>query len=172
MAEDLDIIVSSSSARVLAEHFAELPRRLQMALVAPTRQVTLDMYRAVIAAEPHGTGKLRAATRWFVDVGHAGDGNWIRGRVRVLPPPGASFNIAAAAINYGALKYRPVSAHRMTLSHFWGHSVPSQDVMVTAYHRHIDVAAQHFLEAAVPAAKARWQEQVAATTAMVLGKTA
>ena len=93
---DLNVSIESNANR-LALHFEQLPDALKRQLEITITKYTHQLLSRVRAAEPVRTGRLRAATREFVDVRK----DFVRGRVRILPT-GRAQSIAAA---FGALEY-------------------------------------------------------------------
>lgn len=93
---DLNVSVTSNANNV-ALHFEKLPNEIKRQLEIKITQLTMKLLAQVKAAEPVQTGRLRRATRSFVDVRK----DFVRGRVRILPT-GKSQQIAAA---FGALEY-------------------------------------------------------------------
>jgi len=93
---DLNVSIESN-ANQLALHFEQLPDAIKRQLEITITKYTHMLLSRVRAAEPVRTGRLRAATREFVDVRQ----DFIRGRVRILPT-GKAQDVAAA---FGALEY-------------------------------------------------------------------
>jgi type IV pilus biogenesis protein CpaD/CtpE len=123
--------------RALRLHFDQMPTRLRTNLHEAITKLTDQLLAQVRAAEPSRTGQLRSLTRAFVDEGD----NFVRGRVRVLAPPGSRHNIAAAALEYGVHRSVRVRAYQR------------QSFLVRAYERQADIAARRFLRG--PAAEMR-----------------
>jgi len=93
---DLNVSIESNANR-LALHFDQLPDAIKRQLEVTITKYTHMLLSRVRAAEPVRTGRLRAATREFVDVRQ----DFVRGRVRILPT-GKAQDVAAA---FGALEY-------------------------------------------------------------------
>lgn len=93
-----------SNATRLALHFEKLPFAIKQKLEVAISKLTIQLLHEVRAAEPVRTGRLRAATRSFVDVRQ----DFVRGRVRILPT-GKAQAVAAA---FGALEYGGPGARR------------------------------------------------------------
>jgi hypothetical protein len=110
-------------------HFEKLSTTLKTNLRSTITSLTDNLLGQVRSAEPSRTGLLRSLTRAFVDEGD----NFVRGRVRVLGPPGSRHNIAAAALEYGVHRSVSVRAYQR------------QSFQVRAYERQADIAARRFL---------------------------
>lgn len=91
-----NVSVESNLNRLIL-HFDRLPEGIKRQLVVKITQLTQQLLPQVKAAEPVQTGRLRAATRSFVDVRP----DFVRGRVRILPT-GKAQRLGAA---FGALEY-------------------------------------------------------------------
>lgn len=107
----LNISVDSNITR-LQLHFDTLPDAIKRALEVKITELTHELHARVRAAEPMRTGRLRAATRAYVDVRQ----DFIRGRVRIRPT-GRAQDVGAAfgALEYGApgrLRSGPVKVRR------------------------------------------------------------
>jgi hypothetical protein len=88
-----------SNVNSLILHLDKLPDELKHRLEVKITQLTMQLLSQVKAAEPVQTGRLRAATRRFVDVRQG----FVRGRVRILPTGKASrLGAAFGALEYGA----------------------------------------------------------------------
>lgn len=92
----LNIIVDSNLNRLVLK-LDKLPDELKRQLEVKITQLTMQLLSRVKAAEPVRTGRLRAATRSFVDTRQT----FVRGRVRILSGGKAS-RLGAA---FGALEY-------------------------------------------------------------------
>jgi hypothetical protein len=92
----LNVTVDSNVNKLIL-HFEEMPDKIKRELEVKITQLTQQLLTQVKAAEPVRTGRLRAATRRFVDVRQ----DFVRGRVRILPTGKAS-RLGAA---FGALEY-------------------------------------------------------------------
>ena len=92
----LNVSVDSDATKLIL-HFEKLPAAIKRQLEIKIGQLTHQLHAQVRAAEPVRTGRLRAATRAFVDVRQ----DFVRGRVRILPT-GRAQRVAAA---FGALEY-------------------------------------------------------------------
>jgi hypothetical protein len=86
-----------SNVNSLILHLDKMPAELKRQLEVKITQLTMQLLSRVKGAEPIQTGRLRAATRSFVDV----RADFVRGRVRILPTGKAS-RLGAA---FGALEY-------------------------------------------------------------------
>jgi len=129
----------------LRAHLDQLPIAVRAKLLPTIKSLTQELLESVRAAEPVKTGKLRAATRSYVDSGP----DYIRGRVRIGPQIGTGnsitgHNIAAAALEYGVNASENVASHRMRLTHVFGRSA-NEFVMVNAYTRRVSISARRFL---------------------------
>lgn len=147
----------SSETRVIAR-LNEFPDDLAKRLEDPIRRITAEMLALVQAAEPVRTGALRDATTSFVDIRE----NLIRGRVRILSPPGKAgdHNVYAAALEYGAHARATVGAHEMKLDHVFDESIPPEQVMVAAYQRDINITDRRFLRDALSNVAAEFEIEV------------
>lgn len=93
---DLNVTIDSNLNKLVL-HFDQIPDALKRKLEVTITRLTTQLLSRVKAAEPVRTGRLRAATRSFVDVRQ----DFVRGRVRILPT-GKAQRIGAA---FGALEY-------------------------------------------------------------------
>jgi hypothetical protein len=91
------LVSIDSNVNSLIVHLDKLPDELKRQLEVKITQLTTQLLGQVKAREPVQTGRLRAATRSFVDIRRG----FIRGRVRILPTGKAS-RLGAA---FGALEY-------------------------------------------------------------------
>jgi hypothetical protein len=124
-------------------HFEQFGMTLRSNLRETITLLTRELLAAVRAMEPRRTGQLISLTRSFVDESE----DYVRGRVRVLGPPGTRHNIAAAALEYGA--------HRMVLVRPHAERYSGQSIAVTGYERRANVAARRFLRGPAEAMRAR-----------------
>jgi hypothetical protein len=90
-------ITVDSSLNKLVVHLDRMPDAIARKLEVTITRLTAQLLSRVKAAEPVRTGRLRAATRSFVDVRQG----FVRGRVRILPT-GKAQRLGAA---FGALEY-------------------------------------------------------------------
>lgn len=106
---DFNVSVQSNANRLIL-HFDGLPDEIKRQLEVKITELTTQLRGRVKAAEPFRTGRLRAATRSFVDVRQ----DLVRGRVRILPTGGASrLGAAFGALEYGSTGRRfPVRGYR------------------------------------------------------------
>ena len=154
---DLNVSVTSN-ANQLALHFEKLPAELKRQLEIKIGQLTHQLHAQVRAAEPERTGRLRAATRAFVDVRQ----DFIRGRVRILPT-GRAQEVAAA---FGALEYGAPGKRRHGPVRVSGYR--RQSGQVAAYQRaRPRIAARRFLRGPAAAMRPRAMAELEA----IVGKT-
>jgi hypothetical protein len=125
--------------RAVIAHLEQFPAALQRALVPPITRLTGQLLAQVVAAEHSRTGKLRSDTRSFVDVKE----NAVLGRIRILGD--GLPNLKAAALEYGSHRSVEVKAHPMQLAHVWGRAMEPRAVMVAAFRRQTNIAAERFL---------------------------
>lgn len=147
----------SGENQVLARLNA-FPDELQERLRPTIERITAAMLSRVQAGEPVRTGALVDATRSFVDVNEKG----MRGRVRILSPPGKSgqHNVYAGALEYGAHARTTVSAHAQTLDHVFDQEISPQQVMVAAYQRDVNIAERRFLRDALADFASEFEREV------------
>ena len=92
----LNVTVDSNINKLIL-HLDQMPDKIKRELEVKITQLTQQLLGQVKAAEPVQTGRLRAATRRFVDVRQ----DFVRGRVRMVAT-GKAQRVAAA---FGALEY-------------------------------------------------------------------
>jgi hypothetical protein len=142
---DLNVSVDSNLNKLIL-HFDQMPDQIKRELEVKITHLTQQLLGQVKAAEPRRTGRLRAATRSFVDVRQ----DFVRGRVRILPTGKASrLGAAFGALEYGGPGKRrsgPVRVHAYT--RLSGH--------VAAYQRsRPKIAARRFLRGPATAMRPR-----------------
>jgi hypothetical protein len=126
--------------RRLMLHLDQLPMALRTKLRPTIVALTAELLARVRSMEPRRTGQLQNLTRSYVDEHE----DSIRGRVRVLAPSGQAFNIAAAALEYGARRGTSVKAYQR------------QGVAVRAYERRASIiVARRFLRGPAEAMRER-----------------
>jgi hypothetical protein len=107
---DFNITIDSNLNKLVL-HFDRMPDAIKQKLEVTITRLTMQLLSRVKAAEPVRTGRLRAATRSFVDVRQ----DFVRGRVRILPTGKAQrLGAAFGALEYGApghLRSGPVPVH-------------------------------------------------------------
>lgn len=162
---DFSVSIESNANR-LALHFDQLPDAIKRQLEITITKYTHQLLSRVRAAEPVRTGRLRAATREFVDVRK----DFVRGRVRILPT-GRAQSIAAA---FGALEYGAPGKRRTGPVKVRGYS--REGGSVAAYtRRRPHIRARRFLRgpaAAIrPAVRAELEAIVGKTLQAELNKT-
>lgn len=147
--------------RAVIAHFEALPDALLAELRPAVERLAQEMLRRARAGEHERTGALRAATVERVEESR----DFIRGLVAV-----EGDRAKAGALEYGAHRAFPVAAHAMGLDHAWAQAIAPELVAVALYHRHANVAAEHFLADAEGAAVAPFRAAVEAAVAAVLAR--
>lgn len=139
----ISVKASEEDERKIAVHLDELPRRLRSALRPIITELTDRLLGAVHAAEPMRTGRLRAATKAFVDE----KDDRISGKVRVVAEGGrgSGTHEAAAALEYGAHRSVLVSEHTERLTAKLSRSQAGGLVMVESYVRRANIMARRFM---------------------------
>jgi len=142
---DLNISVESNINRLVL-HLDQMPDELKRRLEVKISELTMQLLSRVKAAEPVRTGRLRAATRSFVDVRQ----DFVRGRVRVLST-GKAQSVGAA---FGALEYGAPGKRRSGPVRVRGYSRSSG--AVAAYQRRRPhITARRFLRGPAAAMRSR-----------------
>jgi hypothetical protein len=154
---DFNITVESNLNKLVL-HLDQLPDALKQKLEIKITQLTMQLLSRVKAAEPVRTGRLRTATRSFVDVRQ----DFVRGRVRVLPA-GKAQQIGAA---FGALEYGAPGKRRSGPVRVRTYSRSSGPV--AAYQRRRPhITARRFLRGPAAAMRSRARAELEA----IVGKT-
>ncbi len=155
----IDVVFDQLSGenQVLARLDA-FPNELQERLRPTVERIIADMLSRVQSAEPVRTGALVDSTRSFVDVNDKG----MRGRVRILSPPGkgGQHNIYAGALEYGAHAHITVRAHGQNLDHVFDQEMSPQQVMVSAYQRDVNITERRFLRDALADFASEFEREV------------
>jgi len=142
---DLNISVESNINRLVL-HLDQMPDELKRRLEVKISELTMQLLSRVKAAEPVRTGRLRAATRSFVDVRQ----DFMRGRVRILST-GKAQSVGAA---FGALEYGAPGKRRSGPVRVRGYSRSSG--AVAAYQRRRPhITARRFLRGPAAAMRSR-----------------
>ena len=142
---DLNISVESNINRLVL-HLDQMPDELKRRLEVKISELTMQLLSRGKAAEPVRTGRLRAATRSFVDVRQ----DFVRGRVRVLST-GKAQSVGAA---FGALEYGAPGKRRSGPVRVRGYSRSSG--AVAAYQRRRPhITARRFLRGPAAAMRSR-----------------
>src|SRR5262245_6850660 len=89
----------TENSNKVAIQLDRLPNDVRLAIKKQIEAAVARLLPMVRAAEPHRTGRLRAATRSFVD--DRPERNYVRGRVRVI----ATGRASREGATYGALEY-------------------------------------------------------------------
>lgn len=139
----ISVKANEADERKIAVHLDELPRRLRSALRPIITELTDRLLKGVHAAEPMRSGRLRAATKAFIDE----KDDRISGKVRVVAEggTGSGTHEAAAALEYGAHRSVMVSEHTERLSGKLKRSEAGGLVMVEAYVRRANIMARRFM---------------------------
>jgi hypothetical protein len=140
---DVNLTVTMDD-RLLTVHIDKLPDLLRQALLPVISGLTNELLAQVHSLEPRRTGALISNTRAFVDQGE----NFVRGRVRVLANAGDAFNIAAAALEYGAHRAVDVRSYRR------------RSGAVRGYTRRANIRAHNFLRGPEAAIQQRAKAEI------------
>jgi hypothetical protein len=141
--------------RTITAHFEQFSRRLRTGLHQAIAQLTDELLARVRGAEPYRTGKLRSATQAFVH----DDEDSVRGIVTVVSEAG-KYNVAAAALEYGAHRITRVRAHQQHLSHLFDRAIDARLVSVRGYTRHPNIQAVRFLRDPAQAMRPRIEAEI------------
>jgi hypothetical protein len=154
---DLNVTIDSNLNKLVL-HFDQMQDDLKRQLEVAITRLTMQLLSRVKGAEPVRTGRLRAATRSFVDVRQ----DFVRGRVRVLPT-GKAQSVGAA---FGALEYGAPGKRRSGPVRVRGYSRSSG--AVAAYQRRRPhITARRFLRGPAAALLPRARAELEA----IVGKT-
>jgi hypothetical protein len=151
----------SFDERKILARFDQLGAALQRNLLPRITRLTATLLSRVLALEPSRTGRLRAATRSFVDQTPTA----VRGRVRILGEGGRRHNVKAAALEYGAHRSAEVRPHSMKLDHAWDRAIAPQQVLVAAFQRRTNIQALRFLRTPLASIEGQARTEIAAAVA-------
>lgn len=141
----MQINITVSGDRAIAFRFGKISASIHARLLATVRSLTNRLLANIKAAEPKLSGRLESRTRaYFID-----RDDLIRGVVR----PGASFQdkLKAMALEFGA--------HGSALVHSY---TRGNDVLVRAYHRHVNIAEHDFLRGPFAAMRSEIETEIRA----------
>lgn len=126
------IKIDVAGARQAGIRFDEFPDELRAELTAEVHALSIELFAAVEALTPEATGLLRSEERLRLFT----DQNRITGYIDIAGAKGSQDFAKAAALEYGAHRPGKVSAHSMSLDHYWSLKLSEPErVLVAAFTR-------------------------------------